>query len=184
EWSTPPRIDALLAEAERSGAEVVVCQAYRLISELGEVVPLTYPLDANATLEASPAAHAVMHPSSIVSRDLVMRLGGYATGLKFGADTEFERRACYVARIVNIPDYAYVVRNRADSLTSSAETGLRSAWRRALSQLQAERARENAALVAAGNEPILTPMSVADPVPLVHVVGPRPRSAAGGVWPE
>jgi glycosyltransferase involved in cell wall biosynthesis len=183
DWSAPIRLASLLAEAERSGAEVVGCQAYRLISEVGEVVPLTYPLDVNATLEASPTRHAVMHPSSIVSRDLVMRLGGYATGLKFGADTEFERRACYVARIVNVPDYAYVVRNRVDSLTSSVETGLQSASRRALRELQVERARENAALVAAGNEPNLTPMSVAESIPLVHVVGPRLRSVTGGVWP-
>ncbi|HEY7036063.1 MAG TPA: glycosyltransferase family 2 protein [Thermomicrobiales bacterium] len=183
DWSAPTRLASLLAEAERSGAEMVGCQAYRLISAEGEVVPLTYPLDVNATLETSASRHALMHPSSIVSRDLVMRLGGYATGLKFGADTEFERRASYVARIVNIPDFAYVVRNRAGSLTSSAETGLWSDSRRAVRQIQLARFRENADRVAAGAEPILTPIAVADPIPLTYVAGPRLASAAGGVWP-
>jgi glycosyltransferase involved in cell wall biosynthesis len=183
DWSGPTRLALLLAEAERTGAEIVGCQAHRLISAEGEVVPLTYPLDVNAALEAEPTRHAVMHPSSIVARDLVMRIGGYATGMKFGADTEFEHRAGHVARIVNIPQYAYVVRNRADSLTSSAETGLRSAERLAQRRVKKERARENAALVAGGSEPVLAPMSVAGPPPLIHLVGPPLRSATGGIWP-
>jgi glycosyltransferase involved in cell wall biosynthesis len=183
DWSGPRRLELLLAEAERSGAEMVGCQAHRLISEEGEVVPLTYPIDVNAAFEAAASQHALMHPSAIVSRDLVLRLGGYATGLKYGADTEFERRASYVARIVNIPDYAYVVRNRAGSLTSSSETGLRSASRRAVMQVQLARWRENAALVAAGNQPMLAPISVAGPLPLTYILGPRVTSANGGVWP-
>src|SRR5215218_7341468 len=42
DWSGPTRLELLLAEAERTGAEVVGCQAYRLISDEGEVVPLTF----------------------------------------------------------------------------------------------------------------------------------------------
>jgi len=183
DWSAPTRLALLLAEAERTGAEIVGCQAHRLISYEGEVVPLTFPLDVNAWLEVTPTKHGVIHPSSIVSRDLVMRIGGYATGLRFGADTEFEHRVIHVARIVNVPQFAYVVRNREDSLTSSEETGLRSAVRRELSNLQRRRTAENAALVAAGQEPILTPLSVAGPLPLTYVTGPALRSATGGTWP-
>jgi glycosyltransferase involved in cell wall biosynthesis len=183
DWSAPSRLALLLAEAERTGAEVVGCQAYRLISDEGEVVPLTFPLDVNASLDVSPTSHAVMHPSSLVSRDLVMRIGGYATGLRFGADTEFESRAGHVARIVNIPQFEYVVRNRANSLTSSKETGLRSAKRQTQTRLWMERANENASRVAAGKEPILTPLAVAEPLPLTYIVGPKLRSAGGGNWP-
>ncbi len=183
DWSLPTRLALLLAEAERTGAEIVGCQAHRLISDEGEVVPLTYPLDVNAAVKHAQLSHAVIHPSSIVSRDLVTRIGGYATGLKFGADTEFEQRAVHVARIVNIPQFAYVVRNRANSLTSSPETGLRSAERLAQGEIKTERARANAARVAAGGEPDLTPLSVAGPLPLTYILGARLRSADGGVWP-
>ncbi|MEA2596989.1 MAG: hypothetical protein QOF01_3458 [Thermomicrobiales bacterium] len=183
DWSLPTRLALLLAEAERTGAEIVGCQAHRLISEEGEVVPLTYPRDVNAALERAPTGHAVIHPSSIVARDLVMRIGGYATGLKFGADTEFEQRAVHVARMVNISQFAYVVRNRANSLTSSPETGLRSAERLAQGQIRTERARENAARVATGSQPDLTPLSIAGPLPLTYILGPRLQSADGGTWP-
>jgi hypothetical protein len=185
DWSGPARLELLLAEAERTGAEIVGCQAYRLISAEGEVVPMTYPLDPNATLDLALMRHAVMHPSSIVARDLVVRLGGYATGMKYGGDTEFEHRARHVARIVNIPQYAYVVRNRANSLTSSKETGLRSPERQAQWQVQLDRVNENTARVAAGKDPILTPLSVAsDSLRLTYLTGPALRAAGGGTWPE
>jgi glycosyltransferase involved in cell wall biosynthesis len=183
DWSAPTRLALLLAEAERTGAEMVGCMAHRLISAEGEVVPLTYPLDVNAALDVSTTRHAIIHPSSIVSRDLVMRVGGYSTGLRFGADTEFERRAHHVARIVNVPDFAYVVRNREGSLTSSPETGLRSSQRRALTEIQLERSRANALRVANGEAPDLTPLAVAGPLDLVHVAGPPLRSATDGTWP-
>jgi hypothetical protein len=184
DWSGPARLELLLAEAERTGAEIVGCQAFRLISAEGEVVPMTYPLDPNASLDLALMRHAVMHPSSIVARDLVVRLGGYATGMKYGGDTEFEHRARHVARIVNVPQYAYVVRNRANSLTSSKETGLRSPERQAQWQVQLDRVNENAARVAAGNEPILTPLSVATgPLRLTYLTGPALRAATGGTWP-
>lgn len=184
DWSAPTRLALLLAEAERTGAEIVGCQAHRLISDEAEVVPLTYPLDVNASLEVAPTRHAVMHPSSIVARDLVIRIGGYATGMRFGADTEFEQRARHVARIVNIPHFAYVVRNRDNSLTSSDETGLRSAERLAQGREHVERINKNAARIAAGKAPILTPAAVAGPLPLTYLAGPPLRSATGGTWPS
>jgi hypothetical protein len=109
DWSVPHRLRILLAEAERTGAEQVGCQGYRLISAEAEVVPLTYPLDVNAVLEATPTRHRLMHPSSVISRDLVMRAGGYATGLRFGGDSEFLHRAVHAGRLVNVPE----IRNRS-----------------------------------------------------------------------
>jgi hypothetical protein len=182
DWSGPTRLALLLAEAERSGAEMVGCQGHRLISSEGEVVPLTFPLDVNAALEVSPTRHAVMHPSSVVTRDLVFRAGGYATGLRFGGDTEFEHRAAYVGRIVNIPHFAYVVRNRQDSLTTSPETGLQSPERLELRRVEFERALANAERAAHGAAPDLTPLALAKPVALHHVLGPRLRSVTGGTW--
>jgi glycosyltransferase involved in cell wall biosynthesis len=183
DWSMPLRLELLLAEAERSGAAMIGCQGFRLISDEGEVVPLTFPLDVNAALTRRPTTHALMHPSSIVARELVMRVGGFATGLRFGADTEFEHRAVHVARLKNIPHFAYVVRNRPNSLTSSADTGLRSPQRAQLKDVEFARAAANAARAAEGLPPDLTPLAMAPPARLTQLTGPRLRSARGDVWP-
>jgi glycosyltransferase involved in cell wall biosynthesis len=184
DWSMPTRIEHLLREAERTGAEYLSAQGYRLISSEGEVVPLTYPLDVNAALDLMPTKHAIMHPSSIVTRDLVMRTCGYAMGMRFGGDTEFSHRACHVGRMVNVPTFEYVLRNRPESLTSSEETGLRSAARQAVREIEFARATDNHERVKRGEAPDLSPLRDAEPVAIRHLLGPRLRAASGGVWPN
>jgi hypothetical protein len=183
DWSAPNRLALLLAEADRSGAEMVGCQSYRVLCGEGEVVPTTFPRDVNAAHEVRPTKHAVMHPSCVISRDLVVRAGGYATGLRYGGDTEFEHRATHVGRIVNIPQFAYVVRKRPESLTSSPETGLDSAGRLAGRRVEFEKARANVARVAKGGSPDLTPQAMAEPPQINHLLGPRLRRFGGGEWP-
>jgi hypothetical protein len=184
DWSLPTRIEHLLTEAERTGAEYLGCQGYRLISSEGEAVPLTYPLDVNAALELMPTKHAVMHPGSIISRELVVRAGGYPMGLRFGGDTEFEHRAVHVGRIVNAPTFEYVLRNRPESLTSSEETGLRSAARQALRETEFARVAENQERIARGEAPDLSPLRDAEPVDINHQAGPRLRGQGGQAWPN
>jgi glycosyltransferase involved in cell wall biosynthesis len=183
DWSMPARVERQLLEAERTGAEFVGCQGLRLISGEAEVVPLMHPLDVNATLETMPTRHVIMHPSSIVTRDLVMRAGGYAMGLRFGGDTEFEHRAVHVGRILNIPDFLYVVRNRPESLTSSAATGLESPERKLLRMDEHQRVQENLALIADGGAPNLEPLRTAEPTGISHLAGPRLRGASSETWP-
>ncbi|CAN5411135.1 hypothetical protein BH09CHL1_BH09CHL1_06100 [soil metagenome] len=184
DWSLPTRIEHLLAEAERTGAEYVSAQAYRLISSEGEAVPLTYPLDVNAALEYSPTKHAIMHPNSLIAKSLVVRTGGYPMGMRFGGDTEFSHRATYVGRMVNAPTFEYVLRNRPESLTSSEETGLRSIARVEVQAREYARARENRERVNQGGEPDLSPLHDAEPVVLRHLLGPRLRAASGASWPN
>jgi glycosyltransferase involved in cell wall biosynthesis len=172
DWSGPDRLELLLAEAERSGAELVGCQGIRILSDEAEALTYTWPLDVNAALAVRPTSGPLHHPASLVSRDLVVRLGGFATGLRYGADTEFLRRAGHVARVVNIPRFCYFYRTRGGSLTSDPETGLRSAARQELVARQGERAEANAARVAAGQPPELEPMATAGPIDLVHLAGP------------
>ncbi|MDQ4099039.1 MAG: glycosyltransferase, partial [Chloroflexota bacterium] len=180
DWSAPNRLELLLREAERSGAELVGCQGIRILCDEGEALTYTWPLDANAALTIDPAGTALHHPSSLVARDLVMRLGGFATGLRYSGDVEFLRRAAHVARVVNIPEFCYFYRNRAGSLTSDPQTGLVSPVRRQLWADQHERARRNAALVAAGRRPDLAPMAVAGPVALSPLAGPSLRGVGTG----
>lgn len=172
DWSTPDRLELLLAEAERSGAELVGCQDVWVMSEEGEALTFAFPLDVNAALAVHPASTPLHHGTSLVSRDLVMRVGGFATGLRYNGDTEFLRRAAHLARVVNIPQFCYFYRNRKGSLTSDPETGLLSAGRKEVLARQRERAELNAERVKQGEEPLLEPMAVAPSTPLRHITGP------------
>jgi hypothetical protein len=172
DWSAPERLELLLAEAERSGAELVGCQDIWIVSDEGEALTFTFPLDVNAALVTWPTSTPLHHPTSLVARDLVMRLGGFATGLRYGGDTEFLRRAGHAARIVNIPHFCYFYRHRAGSLTSDPETGLNSQPRLQLRAVQHERAQLNASLAASGQPPLLEPTALADPITLTHLAGP------------
>lgn len=176
DWSAPERLEALLAEAARTGAEMVGGQEVRVRCMEGEVLPFLRPLDANAALADDPGSFPVLHPTSLVSRDLVMRVGGFATGMRFGGDAEFLRRAACVARVVNAPHFGYFRRIRPGSLTMAPATGLRSPARRALIQELRARAEANADVAKRGGAPDLTPYRIAGPVRLDHLAGPPLKS--------
>jgi glycosyltransferase involved in cell wall biosynthesis len=177
DWSAQDRLAIFLAEAERTGAELIGCQELRLSCDEGDEFPICYPLDVNAALAEQPTAYPLLFGSAVVSRDLVLRLGGFATGLRFGGDGEFVRRAAHVARIVNVPRYCYFRRKRAGSLTSAPDTGLQSPARAKLREALLERAMQNATAVARGESPVLEPYARAGPVQLTHILGPRLRPA-------
>lgn len=178
DWSMPQRLQRLLEAAERTGAELVGSQELRVLCREGDAVPFTYPLDVNAALEKEPTSFPLLHPTSIVSRDLMNRVGGFATGLRFSGDSEFLRRAMHVARGVNVPKLCYARRIRAGSLTTATSTGMRSPQRIVLMATLHARARANAELVALGQAPVLEPLTLAPPVRLTHVLGPPLRASA------
>lgn len=170
DWSSGDRLQKLLAAMEQTGCELVGTQEVRVVET--ELRPVCYPLDVNRALAEKPG-HGLLHPTSLVRRDLVMRLGGFATGLRFGGDTEFLLRAVRVARVINLPDFAYFRRKRPDSLTTAAHTGLNSPARQALIQQCKARAIANQAAIQAGRLPDLTPLAQAGPLPLRHLAGPH-----------
>lgn len=185
DWSDPRRLECLLDEAWDQGAELVGSQEVRVDCREGEVYLAHYPLDVNEALEQEPTAFPLLHPTSLVSRDLVRRIGGFATGMRFSGDAEFLRRAARAARVVNVPDHLYFRRKRTGALTTSRDTGLESRARRRVQAALWERARQNAARVARGQAPDLRPSSVAPPVELRHLAGPalrpaRENTVAGG----
>ena len=53
DWSTPDRLAVLLAEAERTEAEMVGCQVEDVFCEIKEEPPVKYPLDVNAAGDRS-----------------------------------------------------------------------------------------------------------------------------------
>lgn len=183
DFSSLDRLDVLLRYAERNQAELVGSQEVRIDLINNVVRPVLYPLDVNQALADRPG-HPLLHPTSVVSRALVIRTGGFATGLRFGADTEFLLRAVHVGRIVNCPEYLYFHRKRPRSLTTDPETGLESPARVALLAAVKERARANIRLKAEGREPDLSPILSAPPIQLTKLVGPpmEMRSSSVAVW--
>ncbi len=171
DWSAVDRLERLLAEAERSGAELVGSSELRVYREQGQLLPMCFPLDVNRALSKNPG-HALIHPTSLVSRQLVKRVGGYATGLKFGGDTEFLYRAIHKGDVVNIPHFCYFHSHRPDSLTTHPETGLESTARKQLSEEVKRRARENTERIAGGQAPQLEPLSTRPEVAWKHIAGP------------
>jgi hypothetical protein len=170
DWSSSDRLQKLLMTMEATGCELVGTQELRVVES--ELLPVCYPLDVNRALAEKPG-HGLLHPTSLVTRDLVMRVGGFATGLAFGGDTEFLLRAVLVAQIANIPDYAYFRRKRPGSLTTDPQTGLGSPARQTLIQQCKARAIANHTALQAGQPPCLTPLLRGEPIQLRHVLGPK-----------
>lgn len=168
DWSSTSRLERLLQAMAITGAELVGTQELRVYED--KITPVCYPLDVNAALKEKPG-HPLIHPSSLVTRDLVMRLGGFATGLRFGGDTEFLLRASLAAKIVNIPYYCYYRRKRQGSLTTAADTGLNSPDRIQLISTLKNRALANYAALQANQKPCLTPLITASPIKLKYITG-------------
>ena len=172
DWSAPDRLEVLLATGADSGAELIGSHEIRVLLEAGDVVSVRYPLDVNAALLESPVAYPLLHPTSIVTRSLLVRLGGFATGMRFSGDAELVRRACHVARVVNADHHGYFRRKRPGSLTLGSATALGTPVRRAVHAALANRANDNAELACRGQAPDLSPLRVV-PIPaLHHLVGP------------
>src|SRR5262249_28862583 len=153
DWSTEDRLELQLDAAERSGAELLGCQEIRVGYGADGAKAVCYPLDASEALRLDIDC-AVLHPTSLVSRAFVQRVGGFVSGFRFGGDFEFQARARYVAgRAINIGHYGYFRRWRQGSLSASAETGLQSEARLRQDTMVIARAEENQAGVANGRPP-------------------------------
>ena len=170
--SHPERLATLLAVAEGHGADMVGSHETELDVVAPEARGREYPLDVNAALADNAIAFALLHPTSLVAREVVLRAGGFPGGLRFSGDVDFLWRAGHVARIVNADRHLYLRRRHPQSLTCAAATGTRSAARRRLDRALRTRARANAARVSAGTAPDLTPFRGAPPAELDHLSGP------------
>jgi hypothetical protein len=107
DWSAPGRLEELLDEGERSNARLVGSYAVHLDATASRARPLPLPYDVNAALSGPTRVFPFYFPTSIVARDLVVELGGFATGTTDHADMDFLHRASRVARIRNVPRYTY-----------------------------------------------------------------------------
>ncbi len=172
DWSRHDRLEILLQHAIETGTELVGSQGYRLIEDEGEVVTYSHSLEPARTILERPSSKPVHHPTTLVSRNLILRAGGFGTGFRYSGDTEFLRRAAFAGPIDNVPELLYFYRTRRDSLTGSDETGNHTPVRRQLWSFQHARADHNAARARSGAPPVLLPMSMSDPVTLDYLSGP------------
>jgi hypothetical protein len=172
DWSAPERLELLLDAASRTGAELVGSHEVRIQVDAADVEYVRFPLDVNETMTASPIAHALLHSTSIVSRALVERVGGFATGMRFSGDSEFLRRAAHAGRVINVDHFTYFRRRRSGSLTTDPATALRSPARERVMEVLGDRARANKALVTAGEAPDLSPWNTVGAAQLSLVAGP------------
>ncbi|MEZ4529458.1 MAG: sulfotransferase [Thermomicrobiales bacterium] len=184
DWAADNRLEILLDLATRTGKELIGSQGHRLIVDEGEVVLYQHPLNPELTFQNTPKSKPVHHPTSLVTRDLIMRSGGFANALPYSGDTEFLRRAATIGPIANTAEFIYVYRTRSDSLTGSEETGVHTAVRRELWAIQHPRAQWIAERANAGLGPVLAPMAVTSPPTLTHLSGPALLGIDGRAWPH
>ncbi len=171
DWSSCDRLQTLLKTARTTGAELIGSQEIRVLEPSLTLQSVGYPLDVNRALAEAPG-HGLLHPTSLVTRSLVQRLGGFASGLRFGGDSEFLLRAQWAARIVNSSRYCYFRRKRPQSLTTAVETGLDSPARVKLTQKIKQQAIARAQAASLQQSLDLSPLCVAPPVELTHLWGP------------
>ena len=180
DWSSCDRLEILLKTARQHNAEIVGSQEIRVLEPEQKLQAVGYPLDVNSALSEKPG-HALLHPTSLVTSRILQEIGGFATGLTFGGDTEFLLRAHWKARIVNCDRYCYFRRKRPHSLTTAAETGLNSPARQTLLN-QIKQSAIARIQSAALNQPLdLRPLSKAPSIDLEHLCGPSLRWRAGGL---
>jgi hypothetical protein len=173
DWSAADRLERLLETAEQTGAELIGTQEIRVFCEEPEVAAIQWPVDVNALFAEKPTAFPLLHPTSIISRDLVMELGGFASGLRFSGDAELLRRAQHIAKVVNVTGHCYFRRIRRNSLTTAQATGLQSPERKRVMEMLWDRARANADRATAGEPLDLSPAVTAPPVGLRRLLGPE-----------
>jgi glycosyltransferase involved in cell wall biosynthesis len=177
DWSDPRRLEILIAKASESGAELVGCQITNVApkDEIIRIPPeLSLPEDPLPFLLENPTAHLVVLPSSLISTALVRRLGGLASGLRFGGDSEFVRRAILTNRVVNIQEALYFRRVHNGSLTQRPDTGMTSPARQQVRQLIQARAKEQVQAYLNGLTIPLEPIKKGQLLRLKHVRGPIP----------
>lgn len=124
--SHPSRLQKQLAFLERHRLDICSCFELRLRPTALELID--YPLQVSRALNHEPG-HCMLWPGSLIRRTLWQRLQGCSDQHRFGADTEFQLRACFIARMANYPSYLYARRIRSRSLTGSPDTG-HGSWQR------------------------------------------------------
>lgn len=157
--SMPGRLRHQLALLERGKADLVGC-AYEYIDASGQGTGRRrMPRNGNLWMRLGRST-VLLHPSSVVRREVLERLGGFDGTVRLGADTDFHLRAARLYRLRSVRSVLYRYRIWPQSLTQAPETGFGSAQRR--SYTEAMNAQERRRREARTREELL-PLLVAPP---------------------
>jgi glycosyltransferase involved in cell wall biosynthesis len=139
DFSDHLRLRTQLDEMGRSGAGIVGC-SFRYISESGATISARKMVRrCNLWLRVGKA-FVLLHPTTIVRREVFEDIGGFDGTARIGADDDFMLRAAMLYRIRNVRSILYAYRQRGDSLTGSPITGHGSRMRAAYSEAVWQRA--------------------------------------------
>jgi glycosyltransferase involved in cell wall biosynthesis len=175
DWSAPDRHEKLLATMRLRNAQLVGCQI-RMVCDEPELAPavddVVMPPEPRLVLLENPTAHTMLLPSTLVSCAFARRIGGFSSGFKFGADSEFVRRAIFAGTVRNIDEAAYFRRIHARSLTRAPATGFGSPARLAVQKMVQAQAKALVYAYLAGEPLDLSPLARSPPTRFSHVLGP------------
>jgi succinoglycan biosynthesis protein ExoO len=175
DWSSPVRLDVLLHAAQKTKAELIGCQI-ELYSEWPIKEPtLVLPDNPRVALLEDPLRHTVFLGTAILDRSFALRLGGFSAGFRFGADSEFIRRAAFGGIVRNIRDKLYFRRIRQDSLTHQKDTGFGSPERIRIQKIIQRSGLALIGEVKSGRNPNLAPVCKGQGAELEYVAGPKLR---------
>jgi len=152
--SHPSRLERQIAFMECHHLDM--CGSFELRFRNAEYELFQYPINVSRALLIEPG-HCMLWPSSLIKASIWQRLSGCSDAYRFGADTEFQLRACFVARMGNIPSFLYARRRRENSLTTSLHTGLRSWTRGYINSIYKAEYYQRQMIHSSGNVPLLTP---------------------------
>ncbi len=175
DWSAHDRLETSLRGAEQTGADMVGGHEFRIDLPNKRLELCIYPPDVNYAM-SQKIGHHLLHCTSLISRGLAMRVGGFDERLKLVADTDFVVRAWHAGRIVNLPTFSFFRRVRPGSLTTRAETGYKSVARNMEVHFIAIRSQRHLEQARAGHAPNVF-VERTEPLGFVHHRGPKLRLA-------
>jgi glycosyltransferase involved in cell wall biosynthesis len=116
------RLSKQLEYLRRTGADMVGCGFNRVQTDEPSCVPVKMVRNANLWIKLGKK-FVLLHPTTLMRRDLACRLGGFDGTARVAADSDFILRAAHIGRIRNVPEVLYDYRIRSESLMGAAETG-------------------------------------------------------------
>jgi len=120
--SCSDRADKLLPALSDYRTGIVGSHEIRLDELSRRLIAVRYPLDVNQAL-VTGLGLTQLHPSTVLRRQTLDRIGGFSTNYIFGADTQMLFRAFFYTTIRNVDEFLYIRRRHLQALTVRPDTG-------------------------------------------------------------
>jgi hypothetical protein len=121
--SCTDRFSALYREMQRTSSQLMGCHELRVDEINREVLAIRFPLDATEGLRRV-YGHALLHPTSMVTRKGFFDAGGFSTSFAISSDTQFLLRCYFKLGIRNVDGFFYIRRRHPTALTVASDTNM------------------------------------------------------------